>query len=199
MNNSGQIFCMTSARTRLARRKKALTRAGIQNAQIIQADDTKLKKLKKKMDWVLVDAPCSGTGTLRRNPDMKWKFNLEMLNRLIGQQRTIFEKALSFMKPDGRIIYGTCSLLPQENEQQLDHFIKTYDLKIEGEIFQVFSFDRWHGCFLWSCFRTFKSYTINALINNRHLMKSNFFLSFLLIISRRSFFLASSQRTPSFW
>ncbi len=138
MNNSGQIFLHDIRAHALQDAKKRLRRAGIQNAQIIQADDTKLKKLKKKMDWVLVDAPCSGTGTLRRNPDMKWKFNLEMLNRLIGQQRTIFEKALSFMKPDGRIIYGTCSLLPQENEQQLDHFIRTYDLKIEGEIFQSF-------------------------------------------------------------
>lgn len=138
MQNSGQIFLHDVRNYALQDARKRLRRAGIQNAQIIQSEDQKLKKLKKKMDWVLVDAPCSGTGTLRRNPDMKWKFNPEMLLRLIGQQRMIFEKALSYMKPQGRIVYGTCSLLPQENEQQLNHFIKTYQLKIEGQIFQSF-------------------------------------------------------------
>lgn len=138
MKNKGQIFLHDVRPYALQDAKKRLRRAGIQNAQIIQAENPNLKKLKKKMDWVLVDAPCTGTGTLRRNPDMKWKFSLEMMQRLVGQQRTIFEKALSFMKPEGRIVYGTCSLLPQENEQQIDHFIKTYRLKIEGQIFQSF-------------------------------------------------------------
>lgn len=138
MQNRGQIFLHDVRSFALQDAKKRLKRAGIQNAQIILSDDLKLKKLKKKMDWVLVDAPCSGTGTLRRNPDMKWKFNQEMLQRLIGQQRTIFEKALSFLNPGGRIVYATCSLLPQENQQQLEHFIKTYHLAVEGEIFQSF-------------------------------------------------------------
>lgn len=90
------------------------------------------------MDWVLVDAPCSGTGTLRRNPDMKWKYDAEMIDRLVGQQRSIFEKALSFMRPDGHIVYATCSVLKAENEQQVDHFLQTYNLQIEGEPFQSF-------------------------------------------------------------
>ena len=89
------------------------------------------------MDWILVDAPCSGTGTLRRNPDMKWKFNAEMLTRLIGQQRMIFEKALSFLKPDGHIVYATCSLLKEENQNQVDHFLSTYSLMMEGSPFQT--------------------------------------------------------------
>lgn len=138
MQNKGQIFLHDVRMHALQDAKKRLRRAGIQNAQIFQAQDPKQKRLKKKMDWVLVDAPCSGTGTLRRNPDMKWKFNLEMVQRLSGQQRTIFEKALSFMKPDGRIVYSTCSLLPQENEEQMSHFMKTYNLKIEGSVFQSF-------------------------------------------------------------
>lgn len=136
MENRGQIYLHDVRSHALQDAKKRLRRAGIQNAQIIQAEDDKLKKLKKKMDWVLVDAPCSGTGTLRRNPDMKWKFDEEMVQRLIGQQRVIFEKALSFMKPDGHIVYGTCSLLPEENESQMEHFIKTYNLKIEGKPFK---------------------------------------------------------------
>jgi len=95
------------------------------------------QKLKKKMDWVLVDAPCSGTGTLRRNPDMKWKFESQMLTRLVGQQRMIFEKALSFSKPGGYIVYATCSILKQENQQQLEHFLATYPVQLEGEPFQT--------------------------------------------------------------
>ncbi|MBN9377034.1 MAG: SAM-dependent methyltransferase [Chlamydiales bacterium 38-26] len=138
MQNKGQIFLHDVRIHALQDAKKRLRRAGIQNAQIFLAQDPKQKQLKKKMDWVLVDAPCSGTGTLRRNPDMKWKFNLEMVQRLSGQQRTIFEKALSFMKPEGRIVYSTCSVLPQENEEQMHHFMKTYNLKIEGSIFQSF-------------------------------------------------------------
>lgn len=136
MQNTGQIYLHDIRPYILEECRKRLRRAGIQNAQIANENDPKLKKLKKKMDWVLVDAPCTGTGTMRRNPDMKWKFETEVLTRLIGQQRMIFEKALSFMKPEGRIIYGTCSVLTEENQAQVEHFVKTYNLEIEGEPFQ---------------------------------------------------------------
>jgi len=129
----GQIYLHDIRAHALLESRKRLKRAGIQNSQILYADSPNLKKIKKKMNWVLVDAPCTGTGTLRRNPDMKWKFNEEMLVRLQGQQRVIFEKALSFLHPQGRIVYGTCSLLKEENQLQLEHFIKTYDLISEGE------------------------------------------------------------------
>lgn len=137
MENKGQIYLHDIRPHALEEAKKRLRRAGVQNAQIAQPEDPKLKKLKKKMDWVLVDAPCSGTGTMRRNPDMKWNFNEEMLNRLLGQQRVIFEKALSFLKPGGHIIYATCSILNEENQDQVAHFLKTYGLKLEGEYFQT--------------------------------------------------------------
>lgn len=137
MLNRGQIFLHDVRSFSLQECRIRLRRAGIQNAQVIEAEDAKLKKLKKKMDWVLVDAPCSGTGTLRRNPDMKWKFTEETLQRLLGQQRTIFEKALSYMHPKGRIVYGTCSILNEENQDQIAHFIKTYGLEIEGDLFQT--------------------------------------------------------------
>lgn len=142
MENKGQIF-LHDIRTRaLAESKIRLRRAGIQNAQIVEADDEKrLKKLKKKMDVVLVDAPCSGTGTMRRNPDMKWSFKEDTVPRLVGQQRTIFEKALSFMHPKGKIIYATCSILNYENQDQMNHFLETYNLKLVGEPFQTFPSD----------------------------------------------------------
>lgn len=130
-NGKGQIYLHDIRSHALLEAKKRLKRAGIQNSQIIFADSPHLKKLKKKMDWILVDAPCSGTGTLRRNPDMKWKFNEEMLQRLIGQQRIIFEKALSFLRPGGKIVYSTCSLLKEENELQMNHFMATYQLVCE--------------------------------------------------------------------
>lgn len=137
MQGKGQIFLHDIRPFALMEARKRLKRAGIQNAQIVQSDnEEKLKKLKKKMDWVLVDAPCTGTGTLRRNPDMKWKLTEETLPRIVGQQRTIFEKALSFLKPQGHIVYCTCSILKEENEEQMDHFIKTYNLEIEGTPFQ---------------------------------------------------------------
>jgi len=131
--SKGQIYLHDIRAHALLEARKRLKRAGIQNSQIIYADSSNLKKIKKKMNWILVDAPCTGTGTLRRNPDMKWKFDEEMLIRLQGQQRVIFEKALSFLHPKGKIVYGTCSLLKEENQIQLEHFIKTYDLEIEGE------------------------------------------------------------------
>lgn len=136
MEQKGQIYLHDIRRFALQEARKRLKRAGIQNAQIILPDSLQLNKIKKKMDWVLVDAPCTGTGTLRRSPDMKWKFDEDTLVRLTGQQRMIFERALSFMKPDGRIVYGTCSILNEENQQQIDHFIRTYGLAVEGKIFQ---------------------------------------------------------------
>ncbi|MCE2983800.1 MAG: RsmB/NOP family class I SAM-dependent RNA methyltransferase [Parachlamydia sp.] len=136
LNLKGQIYLHDIRPFALQEAKKRLKRAGIQNCQILQADSPQLARLKKKMQWVLADVPCTGTGTMRRNPDMKWKFDGEMLERLVGQQRMIFEKALSFLRPDGHIVYGTCSLLKEENQNQVLHFIKTYDLQIVGEIFQ---------------------------------------------------------------
>lgn len=137
MQNKGQIYLHDIRQHVLQESKKRLKRAGIQNAQVVVADDPKLKKLKKKMDWVLVDVPCSGTGTLRRNPDIKWKFDEEMFARIQGQQRMIFEKALSFLKPEGRIVYSTCSILKEENQEQVAHFMKTYQLELAEEVFET--------------------------------------------------------------
>jgi 16S rRNA (cytosine967-C5)-methyltransferase len=135
MENRGQIYLHDIRSHILLEAKKRLRRAGIQNAQTVLAKEEKLKKLKKRTDWVLVDAPCTGTGTLRRNPDLKWKYSNEMLTRLIGQQRTLFEQALSYLRPEGKIVYATCSILKAENESQVEHFCKTYNLQIEGDPF----------------------------------------------------------------
>jgi len=135
LNHRGQIFLYDIRKHILLEARQRLKRAGIQNAQFVT---DQAPKLKKKMDWILVDAPCTGTGTYRRNPDMKEKFSLEILKSLVGQQRTIFERALSFLKPGGSIVYATCSILPQENEEQVAHFLKTYPLELVSPPFQSF-------------------------------------------------------------
>jgi len=127
---AGQIYLHDVRKGALKEAKIRLRRAGIQNALIVEADAPILKQLKNKMDCCLVDVPCSGTGTLRRNPDIKWRLNEEKLNALIKEQRVIFEKALSFVKPEGKIVYATCSLLKEENEEQIAYFLKTYPLHL---------------------------------------------------------------------
>lgn len=138
MQGKGQIYLHDVRPKVLQQAKKRLKRAGIQNAQGLLEGDPKLKKLKGKMDLVFVDAPCSGTGTFRRNPDMKWKLEQEDITSLVGLQRSIFEKALSFLKPEGFIVYGTCSLLKEENEDQVAHFIKTYGLEPVKEPLHIY-------------------------------------------------------------
>lgn len=136
MGGTGQIYLHDVRKHALIEAKKRLKRAGIQNAQIVHAEEhKKLKSLKKTMDWVIVDAPCSGSGTLRRNPDMKWKYTDEMLERLVSEQRVIFEQALSYVRPEGMILYATCSILSQENQEQVEHFLKTYPIEQVGPLF----------------------------------------------------------------
>ena len=81
------------------------------------------------MHRVLVDAPCSGSGTWRRNPDMKWKTTPSGLQELICLQKKIFEEALDYLSPQGHIIYATCSLFPEENQNQIDFFKERFSLE----------------------------------------------------------------------
>jgi 16S rRNA (cytosine967-C5)-methyltransferase len=129
---SGQIYLHDIRPLALIEAKKRLKRAGIQNAQVLSHDDPKKNRLKGTMDWVLVDGPCSGTGTLRRNPDMKWRFDPKNLISLQAEQRQIFAEALEFVKPGGKIIYATCSILPLENEEQMQYFLKSYPITLIG-------------------------------------------------------------------
>lgn len=132
LKNTGQIYLHDIRPQILLKAKKRLRRAGIQNVQF------GLPKHKKSMDWVLVDAPCTGSGTLRRNPDMKWKFDRSLLDRLVIEQRQIFEQALEYLHPKGKIVYATCSLFPQENQHQIQYFQEKFGLKLAGEVFQSF-------------------------------------------------------------
>lgn len=137
MKGQGQIYLHDIRKGILFQAKKRLKRAGIQNGQIIHfTEEEKLKALKGFFDWVLVDAPCSGSGTYRRNPDMKSRFSASMLKNLVIEQRAILERALNFLKPKGRLLYATCSLFKEENEEQIAYFCEKMNLEVEGEIFK---------------------------------------------------------------
>lgn len=138
MKGKGQIYLHDIREQALLEAKKRMKRAGIQNAQIISSQDPKKKRLKGHMDWVLVDAPCSGSGTLRRNPDMKWRFQKKDVNEVVAKQRQIFEEALPFVKSKGHIVYATCSVLPEENNEQVEFFLKNFPIKLISPPFYSF-------------------------------------------------------------
>ncbi|MEX0962031.1 MAG: RsmB/NOP family class I SAM-dependent RNA methyltransferase [Simkaniaceae bacterium] len=130
MEGLGQIYLSDIRPFILDEAKKRFKRAGIQNVQFLTKEKLNNAALKHKMDAILLDVPCSGSGTLRRNPDLKWRYCEETLNRLIEEQRRIVKEALPFLKEDGRIIYGTCSLFQAENQEQIRFFETHYNLTL---------------------------------------------------------------------
>ena len=122
MNNSGQIHAHDSDRNRLAPIYDRLRRAGVRNAQV-HARPRDLEGLAGRMDLVLVDAPCTGTGTWRRRPDAKWRLDERNLEQRIAEQDAVLDQAASFVKPGGRLVYVTCSLLSPENGGRADDFL----------------------------------------------------------------------------
>ena len=127
MKNTGRIYAFDVSEKRLANLKQRLKRSGASNItmqRINNENDIKIKRLKGKFDRVLVDSPCTGLGTLRRNPDLKWKHNEKTLNELISKQEAILNAASSLCKIGGYLVYATCSILEDENENQVENFIK---------------------------------------------------------------------------
>lgn len=119
MGNKGQIFAYDSDRTRLAPIYERLKRNGVRNAQVRAPQPGALDDLAGRMDRVVVDAPCTGTGTWRRRPDTKWKLTPELLAQRQADQSAILEEALRYLKPGGTLVYITCSILPEENDDQI--------------------------------------------------------------------------------
>ena len=128
MNNKGQIFATDSDQRRLAPIHDRLTRAGVRNVQVRtpRAGVMPLDDLAGKMDLVLVDAPCTGTGTWRRHPDAKWRMRPNSLELRTGEQRDVLEHATRYVKPGGRLVYITCSLLDEENGAQVAAFLERH-------------------------------------------------------------------------
>jgi 16S rRNA (cytosine967-C5)-methyltransferase len=119
MRNTGRLYAFDVSGHRLTALKPRLARSGLSNvypAQIAHERDDRIKRLAGKIDRVLVDAPCSGLGTLRRNPDLKWRQSPQGVTELQAKQRAILASAARLVKPGGRLVYATCSLLDAENE-----------------------------------------------------------------------------------
>nr|WP_145546277.1 RsmB/NOP family class I SAM-dependent RNA methyltransferase [Variovorax boronicumulans] len=119
MRNTGRLYAFDTSAHRLEALKPRLGRSGLSNVHpvaIAHERDERIKRLAGKMDRVLVDAPCSGTGTLRRHPDLKWRQNQAAIDGLAATQLAVLQSAARLLKPGGRLVYATCSLLTQENE-----------------------------------------------------------------------------------
>jgi 16S rRNA (cytosine967-C5)-methyltransferase len=126
MRNTGRLYAFDVSDKRLAKLKPRLARSGLSNVhpvQIAHENDAKIKRLAGKIDRVLVDAPCSGLGTLRRNPDLKWRHTPRTLAELCAKQDAILGGAARLLKPGGRLVYATCSLLDEENEDVVRRFL----------------------------------------------------------------------------
>ncbi len=128
MENKGQIYAYDEDRHRLKPIFERIKRAGVRNVQILRAGDkSALNELGPRFDTVLVDAPCTGTGTWRRRPDAKWRLKPAALAERQKQQRQVLDQAAALVKPGGRLVYITCSVLPEENGEQVSAFAGRHD------------------------------------------------------------------------
>jgi 16S rRNA (cytosine967-C5)-methyltransferase len=129
MRSTGRLYAFDTSERRLANLKPRQARSGLSNVHPVWIDsenDAKIKRLAGKIDRVLVDAPCSGMGTLRRNPDLKWRQTPEGVLDLNQKQMSILSSAARLLKPGGRLVYATCSLLPQENQAIAEDFLNKH-------------------------------------------------------------------------
>lgn len=127
MQNKGRIIAMDTEEWKLEELKKRARRAGVGNIEtrVIESSKT-IKRLENSADRLLLDVPCSGLGVLKRNPDAKWKLNLDFINRVKELQQHILEDYSTMLKSGGLLVYATCSLFPFENENQVQQFLKSH-------------------------------------------------------------------------
>ena len=126
MRSQGRLYAFDVSQPRLSKLTPRLARSGLSNVhpQVLDSErDAKVKRLAGKIDRVLVDAPCTGFGTLRRNPDLKWRQPASALDELPARQLAILTAASTLVKPGGRLVYATCSVLPAENERVVERFL----------------------------------------------------------------------------
>ena len=129
MRSTGRLYAFDINEKRLGGLTPRMRRAGLSNVHPIairDEHDNRIKRLRGKFDRVLVDAPCTGTGTLRRNPDLKWRLSVEELERINAVQKSVLEEASKLLKKGGRVVYATCSMLKQENQDVVDDFLSRH-------------------------------------------------------------------------
>ncbi|WP_420400095.1 RsmB/NOP family class I SAM-dependent RNA methyltransferase [Flagellimonas sp.] len=124
MQNKGQLIALDIYESKLKKLKIRARRNGVHNVETRVIDSTKvIKKLRNSADRLLLDAPCSGLGVIRRNPDSKWKLEPEFIDRIMGVQQDILQNYSKMLKKGGQMVYATCSILPQENTEQVQKFL----------------------------------------------------------------------------
>jgi 16S rRNA (cytosine967-C5)-methyltransferase len=128
MRGTGRVYAMDVSAKRLAALAPRAARAGVTSVHtlVLGDDDSRARRLAGKLDRVLVDAPCSGFGTLRRNPDLKWRHGADAIAELAAKQRRILAAAARLVKPGGRLVYATCSILHEENDAVADDFQRAH-------------------------------------------------------------------------
>jgi len=133
MQNTGQIYAWDTDRQQLRPIFERVKRAGVRNVQVMTAGDRDaLAALGARFDTVLVDAPCTGSGTWRRRPDSKWRLKPQNIPERIAEQREALDLAAPLVKPGGALVYVTCSILPEENGDQVEHFLAAHaDFRVE--------------------------------------------------------------------
>ena len=140
MRSTGRLYAFDVSPGRIAKLKPRLARSGLSNVhpqRIERTNDARVKRLAGKIDRVLVDAPCSGLGTLRRNPDMKWRQTPKDVAELVEKQKGILSGAARLVKEGGRLVYATCSILEEENQRIVEGFLASneqFKLRPAGEI-----------------------------------------------------------------
>ena len=130
MRNTGRLYAFDVSDKRLAKLKPRMARSGLSNVHpvlIAHERDAKIKRLAGKIDRVLVDAPCSGLGTLRRNPDVKWRQKPDAIGEMQQKQAAILDGAARLLKGGGRLVYATCSLLAEENDYIVEQFLAAHE------------------------------------------------------------------------
>lgn len=142
MRSTGRLYAFDVSTTRLAKAKPRFARSGLSNVVSVAIEphnDQRVRRLHGKAHRVLVDAPCSGLGTLRRSPDLKWRQQPESLAQLCLVQADLLEQAARCLLPGGRLVYATCSVLPEENEAQIEAFLQKhpeFSLQDAGKILE---------------------------------------------------------------
>jgi len=142
MENRGRILAWDVSGKRLGQMKPRHGRAGVSNVQarVIKSErDNVVKRHRDSADWVLLDVPCSGTGTWRRNPDLRRRTTQAVLSELKQRQKAILESAARLVKAGGRLVYATCSILPEENEVQITEFTDRHpDFVLESPALRLY-------------------------------------------------------------
>ncbi|HDD31174.1 MAG TPA: RsmB/NOP family class I SAM-dependent RNA methyltransferase [Thermococcus litoralis] len=129
MNNEGKIYAFDVDSGRIKRMKEVLKRAGVKIVEIIKADGRKAPKILGEgiADRVLLDAPCTSDGTIAKNPELRWRLREKNIPKVVELQRELIESAWRLLKPSGRLLYSTCSMLPEENEEVVRWFLERHD------------------------------------------------------------------------